>query len=122
MPSRIPLWHWIQGKGVLLVKSLHAAVVFSGCGDSLRTGRRVLSCPARECSRSMLSAPRVTEEGGMGRSLECRDTSDRSRGYWYHIRDQVRWPARQMERIRQNSPLAVTLGLIPGLAFHFWLY
>lgn len=27
-----------------------------------------------------------------------------------------------MERIRQNSPLAVILGLIPGLAFHFWLH
>lgn len=54
MPSRIPLWRWIQGKGVSLVRSLHDAVVFFGCGDSLRTGRRVLSCSARELSRSCL--------------------------------------------------------------------
>lgn len=60
MPSRIPLWHWIQGKGVLFVRSLHGAVVFSGCGDGLRTERMVLSCPDKELLRSMLSVPRVT--------------------------------------------------------------
>lgn len=39
-----------------------------------------------------------------------------------HIRDQIKWPAGQMERIKQNFSLAVPLGLIPGLAFHFWLH
>lgn len=38
----------LGGKGVLLERSLHGAVVFSGCGDSPRAGRRVPNCPARE--------------------------------------------------------------------------
>lgn len=124
----------LGGKGVLLEKSLHGAVVFSGCGDSPRAGRRVPNCPARELYYHNPASLRDQEACCLYPELH---KSKEWVGPWGaeipvpRVEDapcKVGRPARQMQRTQtaltsfQNSPSAVTRGLSPEPAFHFWLH